>query len=126
MKLIVVTILSIVVLMSSLPQATTYWMWKVNQSTIAQTLCLKKEVKGNTCQGKCHLKIQMDTSEDDESHKIPTESKVNTMPFYCADFDNCIFNPINKISQNTTPHTYHGLIDRMISDRILHPPQMLS
>jgi|GEM_PF-7079522 len=33
--------------------------FNLNQTEIAQTLCVKKEVKGNTCQGKCHLKKMM-------------------------------------------------------------------
>jgi hypothetical protein len=37
-----------------------------NQSEIAKTLCVKKEVEGNTCQGKCHLKKQLEKLDTNE------------------------------------------------------------
>ena len=40
--------------------------FQINQSEIAKTLCVKKEVEGNTCQGKCHLKKELNKLDSTE------------------------------------------------------------
>jgi len=38
----------------------------LNQETIANTLCIQKEVNDNACQGKCHLAKQLKQAEEQE------------------------------------------------------------
>lgn len=126
MKLFVVGILSMVILMSTSTQAITYLSWKINQTTIARTLCIKKNIKGNSCQGKCHLKLQLETSDDNDRSTIPIESEIITMLLYCVNLENLTINYILDNTQSNTPNTYNVYIDRKIAHRMLRPPQLIS
>ena len=55
----------------------------INQESIAKTLCVKKEVKNNTCQGKCHLKKQLDKADEEEQKQAPTNAKEKVEVLYC-------------------------------------------
>jgi hypothetical protein len=52
------------VLFQSLGKVIIMINFELNRKSIAETLCIKKEIKGNCCKGKCHLKKQLD--EDDK------------------------------------------------------------
>ena len=43
----------------------------VNQENISKTLCIQKDLKVNTCHGKCHLKKQL--NDEDNSPSKPFE-----------------------------------------------------
>ena len=46
------------------------WLnFKMNQSFIAKNLCVKKEIKENTCKGKCHLKKELEKVQTQENHQ---------------------------------------------------------
>lgn len=49
-----------------------YVCFKIQQKRIAATLCVQKDVKANTCQGKCHLKKMVKKSEA-TSQKVQNE-----------------------------------------------------
>jgi hypothetical protein len=57
--------------------------FKINQESIAKTLCVKKEVENNTCQGKCHLKKQLDKADEEEKKQAPTNTKEKVEVLYC-------------------------------------------
>lgn len=57
--------------------------FKINQDTIAKTLCEKKEIKKNTCQGKCHLKKQLEGADKEEQKQAQTNSKDKAEILYC-------------------------------------------
>jgi hypothetical protein len=57
--------------------------FKINQESIAKTLCVKKEIKGNTCQGKCHLKKQLDKADEEEQKQTPTAQKDKYEVLFC-------------------------------------------
>jgi hypothetical protein len=57
--------------------------FKFNQESIAKTLCVKKEIKNNTCQGKCHLKKQLDKAGEEEQKQAPTNTKEKVEVLYC-------------------------------------------
>ena len=40
--------------------------FQLNQKEIAKSLCVKKNIQGNTCQGKCYLKKQLKKAEEAE------------------------------------------------------------
>lgn len=60
-----------------------YVSFKINQDKIAKTLCVKKEVKNNGCQGKCHLKKQLDKADENEQKQAPTNLKEKYEVLYC-------------------------------------------
>jgi hypothetical protein len=57
--------------------------FKFNQESIAKTLCVKKEIKKNTCQGKCYLKKQLDKADEKEQKQAPTNTKEKVEVLYC-------------------------------------------
>jgi hypothetical protein len=57
--------------------------FKINQDKIAKTLCVKKEIKNNSCQGKCHLKKQLDKADEEEQKQAPTNIKEKVEVLYC-------------------------------------------
>jgi len=60
-----------------------YVSFKINQDTIAKTFCVKKEEKNNTCQGKCHLKKQLDKADEEEQKQAPKAQKEKYEVLYC-------------------------------------------
>ncbi|NOT93331.1 hypothetical protein [Ferruginibacter sp.] len=57
--------------------------YKINQDKIAKTLCVKKEIENNTCQGKCHLKKQLEKADEEEQKQAPTNTKEKVEALYC-------------------------------------------
>ena len=60
-----------------------YVSFKINQESITKTICVKKEVKNNTCQGKCQLKKQLDNAAEEEQKQAPTPQKGKYEILYC-------------------------------------------
>ncbi len=52
-----------------------YISFKINREHIAKTLCVKKEIQNNTCQGKCHLKKQLKKADNEERKQVPKSQK---------------------------------------------------
>lgn len=71
--------------------------FNLNQAEIAQTLCVKKEVKGNTCQGKCHLKKMMQASEDADKKSPAREGRQWLMPLAMPVQSTFIFRPFANL-----------------------------
>lgn len=83
MKQITTFILALLIFLQPLSKIWIVVSFKINQDTIAKTLCVKKEIKGNTCQGKCHLKKQLDKADEEEQKQTPTSSKEKVEVLYC-------------------------------------------
>ena len=66
MKQITTFILALLIFLQPFSKIWIVVSFKINQDSIAKTLCVKKEVKNNTCQGKCHLKKQLDKANEEE------------------------------------------------------------
>jgi hypothetical protein len=100
--------------------------FKFNQESIAKTLCVKKEIKNNTCQGKCHLKKQLDKADEEEQKQTPTNTKEKVevlyyhlqTPFYF--FKQTIFYEKQSLGNYNTGF----YISSFISD-IFRPPKLI-
>lgn len=57
-----------------------YVSFKINQDTIAKTLCVKKEIENNTFQGKCYFKKQLEKA-DKEKQKQLSQTLKEKIPF---------------------------------------------
>jgi hypothetical protein len=55
-----------------------YVYFIAHQAKIAQNLCVKRKIKNNTCQGKCHLKKMAKRSET-STQKVQEELKLDLM-----------------------------------------------
>ena len=120
--------LSILLLMVILlPIFTKTWIlldFKTKQVFIAQTLCIKKEVKDNTCQGQCHLQKQLDLVEEQEQGQLPQkllktilEVHLFTEPFSEYAFLHYSSGNINKYA------SYEVLFSHKSLYSVFHPPK---
>lgn len=53
-----------------------YVYFKAHQTKIARNLCVKRKIKNNTCQGKCHLK-KMAKSAETSAQKVQEDLKLD-------------------------------------------------
>ena len=83
MKQVTTILLALLIFLQPLSKIWIFVSFKINQDTIAKTLCVKKEIKGNTCQGMCHLKKQLDKADEEEQKQTPTSSKEKVEVLYC-------------------------------------------
>ncbi|MFN6377857.1 MAG: hypothetical protein ACK4WD_01180 [Flavobacteriales bacterium] len=56
-------------------RASIYVTFLYNQESIAKTLCIKKDVPNNTCNGQCHLKKQLEKTENSNEKGSSEENK---------------------------------------------------
>jgi len=96
--------------------------FEANRAVIAKTLCVKRNEAGNTCQGKCHLKKQLDT----ESKKTNTLSsdKVSSETQYIEKLCPVHFNLMQISSFDFVP--YNKEIQLHFYFSFFHPPQQNS
>lgn len=83
MKQVTTILLALLIFLQPLSKIWIVVSFKINQDIIAKTLCIKKEIKGNTCQGKCHLKKQLDKADEEEQKQAPTNQKDKYEVLYC-------------------------------------------
>jgi hypothetical protein len=80
-----ITTIIVALLMFLLPFSKTWLVisFQINRDFIAKTLCIKKEIENNTCQGQCQLKKQLKEAEQEEQKQNPqnTKSKVEVWYF---------------------------------------------
>lgn len=65
--------------------------FQLNQAEIAKTLCVKKEVKGNACQGKCHLKKELNKLDSTEKNQGSSKKMSIDFTYISSDLTNYSF-----------------------------------
>jgi len=80
--------------------------FKINQDKIAKTLCVKKEIENNTCQGKCHLKKQLEKADEEEQKQAPTNTKEKVEVLYCQNQTPFDFLKVTVFYENQTLNNY--------------------
>ncbi len=68
-------LLALLILLQPFSSLWVYVSFKVNQSQIAKTLCVQKEIKNNTCKGKCQLKKRLANAEKETEKQLPSNQK---------------------------------------------------
>jgi hypothetical protein len=127
MKLVTTILLALLIFSQALSKVWIVVSFKINQETIAKTLCIQKEVENNTCQGNCHLKEILEDSEQQEQDQNTTDIKNKIEIEYCVELSDFFLNPPfpqgikEKIN---TPNNASFTFSFM--DDIFHPPQPLS
>jgi hypothetical protein len=98
--------------------------FKINQKEIAKTLCVKKEVQNNTCQGRCHLKKQLDKAEEQEKKQAPATQKEKVETLYCQKQTPFDFLNSRGLQENKLLNTYkcNFRAASYLTD-IFHPPE---
>lgn len=85
-RAVFVVFLSLLVLLQTLNQTGILLAFKFRQEYIAKNLCVQRDKKVNTCNGKCHLKKELKkAAEQDKETKKPnpekTKSDTSDTPF---------------------------------------------
>jgi len=83
LKQVTTILLALLIFLQPFSKVWIYVSFTINQDSIAKTLCVKKEIKNNTCQGKCHLKKQLDKADKEEQNQAPTTTKEKVEVLYC-------------------------------------------
>ena len=94
---------------------------------IAKNLCVKKELKGNCCQGKCFLKKQLKLADENTNGNTTNTNNKKTQTVEITEFvifHTAILNNI-KITKLLFFKSETFIISRFVSD-IFIPPQQLS
>jgi len=60
------------VLLQNFSKILVYVDFELNREFIAKTLCVKKEIRSNNCNGKCHLKKQL--AKEEKKEQSPANS----------------------------------------------------
>ena len=83
MKQLLSFLLAIVILSQPCSKIWIYFSFKINQEYIANTLCEKRQLKENCCQGSCKLKEKLSKADNEEKSPSPSISKEKMETFYC-------------------------------------------
>jgi hypothetical protein len=82
LKQLAAFVLALFILLQPFSKMSIYIFFKINQDQIAKTLCVKKNIKNNTCKGKCHLKKQL--QETEKGDQTPEDQKEKfEVQFFC-------------------------------------------
>jgi len=116
-------LLAILVLLQPFSSLWVYVSFKIDQSQIAKTLCVQKEIKNNTCKGKCQLKKRLANAEKETEKQLPSNQKqklesvcfISTKYLYL----NYSFGRNSAKKYSYIPDFYKALF----SLNIFHPPQ---
>ena len=124
MRRLVPVVLIAVLLSQPFGMTWVYLLFRINQAYIAKNLCVQKDVKGNKCQGCCHLKKKLHETEKQESTNLPPAAKLKA-EFNL--FESGSAGSVNKppcITKITDYHTFTGIrpSKRYLSG-IFHPPE---
>ncbi|MDO8366674.1 MAG: hypothetical protein Q7T20_07760 [Saprospiraceae bacterium] len=99
--------------------------FKINQTQIAKTLCVKKEIENNTCQGKCHLKKQLDKTDEKEQKQVPNNQKEKSEVLYSHSLAALeIVNQPVFVSKNIISNYKSGFYSSSYITDIFHPPKL--
>ena len=76
MQRIQIWVLIVLLLAQPFGMTWVYLSFRLNQAYIAKNLCVQKDVKGNKCQGCCHLKKKLHETEQQENTNLPPAAKL--------------------------------------------------
>lgn len=99
--------------------------FKINQDIIAKTLCIKKEIKNNTCKGNCQLKKQLAKADEKEQEQTPSNQKEKYEVLYWHS-QKSQFRPISLESylRKLKPYGRKDLYTHSFTASIDRPPKL--
>lgn len=124
MKSFTAILFAFLIILGSHRDAFIYLSFKLNQTYIANNLCVKKDEPANSCCGKCVLKKQLDESQKKENEGENPSSEKKLIPFIyvCSQLPNSIKNP-----EVTLDHKFKisaAISNRLLTLGIFHPPRI--
>jgi len=123
MKRFIDFLLAIIILLQPFSSLWVYVSFKVNQSQIAKTLCVQKEIKNNTCKGKCQLKKRLANAEKETEKQFPSNQK-HKLESACF-ISTKLYNFNHSIVRDTASKCLYipDFYKASFSLNIFHPPQ---
>lgn len=119
MKTILTITLAVLLFAQGLVKTYILVSYEVNKAEIARTLCENRNKPKMHCNGKCHLKKQLDEQERREAPAAPNFSE-NSEVIFCNIFHTAIPVPA------TSDFSHSGLVPDhrplLLSGDIFHPP----
>lgn len=98
--------------------------FKINQHTIAKTLCVKKEIKNNTCQGRCHFKKKLNNLHKKEQKQNQTNQKLSNEVLYCIFEKTCELPTYTSMYvSKLNPKNGNDFQDSSFISEIFQPPK---
>lgn len=94
--------------------------FKIHQKEISQTMCIQKDSKVNTCNGKCHLAKLLKKSEEGESETPAPQRELNEAPMFYNSVEafDLVVSELESVLNPTEP----SLNDISAIRSIFHPP----
>jgi hypothetical protein len=125
-KQVTTILLALVIFLQPFSKIWIFVSFKINQESIAKTLCVKKDIENNTCQGQCHLKKQIDKADKEEQKQTPSNTKEKLEVLYCYNqFPlECINRTIFYERRIISAYRSDFYAKTLISD-IFHPPKQI-
>jgi hypothetical protein len=87
MKIVYSVLLMMLSLLIGFQQAIIIMHFKLNRDAIEQRYCINKNKPGLQCHGACHLKKQLQETENPESASISIYPKIDIFPVSIAAFE---------------------------------------
>lgn len=94
--------------------------FNINQSYIANFLCINKDKPNQECNGKCFLKIELNKQHENEDASFFNFEKIN-FNFYLAEFEQLPSFQIVFKDKNLT--FYRKMNSSLFKPRIFEPPR---
>lgn len=121
MKLLYSIIISTLLLLPSFGNVVIYLTFKINQDEISKTLCIKKEVKNNSCNGKCYLAKQLKKAAEKEKQESSNVKEKQEL-VYTQTASNYNFTPIITIEKTRMMVSRYCEKSKSVAVSIFHPP----
>lgn len=113
--------ISTILLLPSFSNGIIYLTFKANQNEIAKTLCIKKEVKNNTCNGKCYLAKQLKKAAEKEKEPSSRLAEKQELVYTHTTLE-YNFTPIITIEKTRILVSHYCEKPKSVSVSIFHPP----
>lgn len=121
MKFLFSIFLTSTILLNSFSSIIVYVTFKINQAEIAETICVMRKAKNNTCQGHCALKAQLKKlSENEKNHENTLKEKAESV-YTLTKIES--FFTVNTFSEKTKKYfSYYQSKPNSVSLAVFHPP----
>jgi hypothetical protein len=121
LKKVVLIILTLSFLTFQFSEILIFLSFKINQETIAKTLCIEKDVENSTCKGCCQLKKKLADQHEQKEKLPPVENSKNNIDLLASErVELFLFPPPADAEQNELTPEYTSLN----LFRIFHPPRI--
>jgi hypothetical protein len=95
--------------------------FKINQETIAKTLCIEKDVQGSTCKGCCQLKKKLDEQKEQKKDMAPLPENKQDLIFFAESLAlNLFTTETSNLLQINNVNNYVFSINQSV----FHPPKL--